>query len=339
MVTVLVNGDGLNEADETLSVNLAAPVNATLATASAVGTITNDDPLPLVVVGDARVLEGNAGTTPLVFQVSLVDANGLPAPSGRTVSVGYATADGTGPNPATTADGDYAAASGTVVFTPGQATQTNLGQRERGHDGGGQRAIRRRARRPANAVLGAESVGSGTITNDDGAPIFINVADAMVVEGNVGAAQLQFTVSLSKPVPVGQTLSVDYATSDGTGLAPATAGTDYVAAKGTLTFNAGESSQNVVVTVDGDTLDENDETLLLDLSNPTDGALQNSEATGTITDDDASPSLAILSPSTAEGNAGTKPMTFTVTLSTASGRTVTVSYATADGRGDGPERG
>jgi len=54
------------------------------------------------------VAEGNAGTTALGFTVS------LSAVSGQAVSVSFATADGT----ATTADGDYVAASGTLTFAP-----------------------------------------------------------------------------------------------------------------------------------------------------------------------------------------------------------------------------
>src|SRR5262249_39596193 len=137
--------------------------------------------------------------------------------------------------------------------------------------------------------------------------------------------------TLSKPVPAGQSLSVDYATTSvGAGAFPATAGTDYVAASGTLTFNAGESTKPIAVTVNGDVVDENDETFLVNLTNPTDGALQNGQATGTITNDDTSPSLTVSSPTTNEGNSGTSMLTFTVTLSAASGRTVTVDYATAD---------
>ena len=61
----------------------------------------------------SRSTEGNAGTTTLGFTVS------LSAVSGQTVTVGYATANGT----ATTADGDYVAASGTLTFAPGVTTQ------------------------------------------------------------------------------------------------------------------------------------------------------------------------------------------------------------------------
>ena len=68
---------------------------------------------PSVSVGDASVTEGNAGTTPLSFPVTLSAASTQP------VSVTYATADGTA-----TAPSDYAAANGTLTFNPGETSKT-----------------------------------------------------------------------------------------------------------------------------------------------------------------------------------------------------------------------
>jgi hypothetical protein len=68
---------------------------------------------PSVSVGDASVTEGNAGTTPLSFPVTLSAASSQP------VTVTYATADGTATAPA-----DYAAANGTLTFNPGETSKT-----------------------------------------------------------------------------------------------------------------------------------------------------------------------------------------------------------------------
>ena len=86
---------------------------------------------------------------------------------------------------------------------------------------------------------------------------------------------------------LGGPVSVDYATSDGT----ATAGTDYEAATGTLTFGPGEASKSVTVHVTSDAAHEGDETLQLKLSNATGGASLGSPAGATVTiaDDDAAP--------------------------------------------------
>ncbi len=108
-----MNGDVKDEPNETLLVNLTVPANATILDGQGTGTITNDDGAPTLSIDDVAVAEGNAGTTTLGFTVT------LSAVSGQTVTVGYATADGT----ATTADGDYLAASGTLTFAPGVTTQ------------------------------------------------------------------------------------------------------------------------------------------------------------------------------------------------------------------------
>ena len=107
-LTVAVVGDSLDEPDETFFVNLTVPVNATISDNQGIGTITDDDTAPALSIGDVTVTEGNSGTTNAVFTVTLA------ATSGLTVTVAYATADGT----ATTADGDYSAASGSLTFTP-----------------------------------------------------------------------------------------------------------------------------------------------------------------------------------------------------------------------------
>ena len=112
-VTVLVNGDLLDEANETYFLNLANAANATIADGQGLGTITNDDGPPSLSVNDVTVTEGDSGTTSATFTVTLAPA------SGQNVSVDYSTADGTATAPA-----DYAATSGTLTFAPGQTTRT-----------------------------------------------------------------------------------------------------------------------------------------------------------------------------------------------------------------------
>jgi hypothetical protein len=107
IVIVPVNGDLLNEPDETFFVNLSGASNASLSVAQAEVTIVNDDPVPSICVDDVQVVEGNSGTTEARFTVR------LSAPSGQPVSVDYATADGTA-----LSGSDYVAVSGTLVFGP-----------------------------------------------------------------------------------------------------------------------------------------------------------------------------------------------------------------------------
>ena len=112
-------------------------------------------------------------------------------------------------------------------------------------------------------------------------PVGISVADARVDEGE--GAVLAFAVTLSRAAS--GTVTVDYATADGS----AQAGVDYTEASGTLTFEAGDSSQTVTVTVLDDSHDEGEETLTLLLSNPSTGRLTDGEATGTIKNRDPLP--------------------------------------------------
>src|SRR5207247_1719904 len=113
-VTVLVNGDTTFEPTESFFVNLDTPVNATIADSQGVGTIVNDDTQPTIAINDVSHNEGNAGPTSYDFTVSLSNA------SSATITVHYATAD----NTATVADADYIAASGTVIFAPGETSHT-----------------------------------------------------------------------------------------------------------------------------------------------------------------------------------------------------------------------
>ena len=311
-VTVPVLGDTLAESNETLTLNLSNPANASLSTTSATGTITNDDAAPGLSVANTSVAEGDAGSANLVFTLILSTTSAL------DVTVEYATADGTA-----TAGSDYTATSGTATIAAG-ATQTTvtvpvLGDTLAELD----ETLTLSFSNPANASLSTTSA-TGTITNDDAAP-GLSAANTSVAEGDAGSANLVFTLTLSTASALDVT--VEYATADGT----ATAGSDYTATSGTATIVAGATQTTVTVPVLGDTLAEPDETLTLSLNNPTNASLSTTSATGTITDDDAAPGLSVADTSVAEGDAGSTDLVFTLTLSAVSALDVTVEYATADG--------
>ena len=109
----------------------------------------------------------------------------------------------------------------------------------------------------------------------------VSINHVSQVEGNSGTSQFVFTVSLS--TPQSQTVTVNYATADGTATA---ASNDYVATSGTLTFAPGETSKLVTVVVNGDTVSENDETFSVLLSSPTHVALGVGAGLGTVLNDD-----------------------------------------------------
>jgi len=180
---------------------------------------------------------------------------------------------------------------------------------------------------PTNATIN-DAQATGTIQNDDTAPSeppAVSIADVSHPEGNSGTTVYAFTVSLSH-VATGS-VSVPYSTADGSATSPS----DYTATSGTLTFAAGETSKTITVLANGDTGYENDETFTVNLGEPTGATIADGQATGTIANDDAPPSISVDDVSHSEGNSGTTAYTFTVSLSSPSVNAVTVSYATADG--------
>src|SRR5205085_795976 len=176
---------------------------------------------------------------------------------------------------------------------------------------------------PTNDLI-VDSQGIGTMLHNEPR---ISINNVSKLEGNGNkTTQFIFTVSLS--VAYDQAVTVNYATADGT----ATAGSDYTAKSGTLTFNPGDPlTQTVTVLVNGDTTYEANETFFVNLSGATNATLADGQGLGTILNDDAQPTLAINDVSLAEGSSGTTTFTFTVTLSNASYHTVTLNYATANG--------
>jgi protocatechuate 3,4-dioxygenase beta subunit len=123
----------------------------------------------------------------------------------------------------------------------------------------------------------------------------IGVTGFSAAEGNSGTTTADFVVNLSEAST--STVTVQYATADGS----ATAGSDYVATSGTLTFAPGVTSLDVPVTILGDTAVEGNETLMLNLSNPTNATLSIASAAGTIVDDDGSTTAPTLTPAVTQG--------------------------------------
>lgn len=132
-------------------------------------------------------------------------------------------------------------------------------------------------------ILGTPTAGSanaGQSFAGDDAPT-VSVSDATVTEGDAGTATLTYTLTRTGG---SDAFSVNYATADGT----ASAGSDYIATSGTVSFAAGQNTATVSVTVNGDTAPETNETVLLNLSNATAGAqIGDAQGAGTIQNDDA----------------------------------------------------
>ncbi|HEU4769955.1 MAG TPA: Calx-beta domain-containing protein, partial [Pyrinomonadaceae bacterium] len=310
-VSITINGDTTHEPNETLNVNLSSPVNATIGDDQGVGTIANDDGLPAISIDDVNVTEGVSRTTTATFTVSLSNA------SSQNVTVNYATAGNTA-----TSGTDFVAVSGTATITAGSlSTTVNLTVNSDIMFEPAETFFVNLTN-PTNATI-SDNQGTGTISNDDAEPtIFIN--NASVAEGNSGTSNAGFTVSLSNPSF--QTITVNYAIVNDT----ATAGSDYVAANGTVTFTSGQTSQPLNVTVNGDTIFEPNESFNVNLSSATNASIADSQGVGTITNDDTQPAISIADASVNEGDSGTSNAGFTVSLSNASSQTITVNFATAN---------
>ncbi len=148
----------------------------------------------------------------------------------------------------------------------------------------------------------------------------LSIADNTAPEDS---GTIDFTITLARRGT--SVVTVAYATSGGT----ATENVDYRRTQGTLRFAADETSKTISVPVTNDQLNEDSETFTVELSNPSNARVSRATATGTITDNDLElPTLSIEDSSVVE-DAG--PIQFTVRLEPASGRQVTVTYATSGG--------
>ncbi len=310
-VDITLVDDALNEDAESFRVTLSSPTGGpVLGTPGTTDVrISDNDPLPLLGVGDSTVVEGDSGTTAAAFTVT------LSAVSGRTVTVGYRTFGGS-------EGSDYNFTSGTLTFAPGETSKTfNVN------------VIGDTTPEPSehfevflqdqsNAFF-IDSVGLCTILNDDAA---LGVNDLSVGEGDSGQTAFNFTVGI--PFPTVNPVSINYATADGT----AAASSDYTAAGGALGFAPGETTKTVTVNVNGDTANELNETFFVNLSGATNATVADAQGQGTINNDDANnaPALRFSQATYAVGESA-HFVTVTVTRTGDASQAVGVGFNTSDG--------
>lgn len=235
-----------------------------------VAAALNVTPPTGIRITGGSVVEGNSGTAPLAFTVS------LSAAAATTVTVNYATVGGSAASGV-----DFLAQSSTLSFAPGETSKTIL------VDVVGDTAFEANetfsvalSGASTNATITTASA-SGTITNDDvqPPPPTLSIASVSALEN---AGMLVFTITLSAAST--STVSVRYATANGT--ATSARNGDYSATSGTLTFSPGETSKQVSVAVRNDSLVEADETFFVDLSRASGATIAVSRGTGTILNDD-----------------------------------------------------
>lgn len=310
--------DGTVETDETVILSVASGTGYTVgAPASATGTILNDD-VPSATISRSPAAVAEDGAPNLVYTVTLNQA------AFSATSVNY-TIGGTATNGT-----DYATIASPLVIPAGNTTGTVTVNPTADATIEADETVTLTLGAGAGYTVGVPNSATGTILNDDLPNLSID--DVTASEGNAGTTSFTFTVSLSAPAGPGG-VTFDIATANGT----ATAGVDYVTSSLTgQTIPAGSSTYTFTVQVNGDVLNEPSETFFVNVTNVVNAVVVDGQGVGTVVNDDPLPSLSINDVTVVEGNSGTTNAVFTVTLSAASGQSVGVNYATADGTATQP---
>ena len=210
-------------------------------------------PTPSVTITDVTVTEGTGGPATASFTIAVAPP---PKPC-CTLQVSWATAPGSASSPS-----DFTSASGTVSLTKSVTSRVvSVPIVGDAIDEPNETFVVNLSNLVGVPGTISDAQGIGTIVDND-APPTLTVNDVSVTEGNAGSTTATFTVTLS--AASGQAVTVDWATSAGT----ATAGTDYVTASGSRTIAAGATTATIAITVNGDTLDEFNETFGVTFSNP-----------------------------------------------------------------------
>jgi Ca2+-binding RTX toxin-like protein len=280
-ITIQVATDTVVEPDEGFTVTLSNASNAGLATASALGQITNDDATPTLAIAatDAVKAEGDSGATAFTFTVT------------RSGDVsGDTTADwavtGSGANAANAADFQGGVLpSGQVSFAVGETSKTvtvNVAADIVFEQNEGFTVT-------LSNVAGAgvtQASASGQISNDDPeTTLAIAAVNGQLAEGDFGSAVFSFTVTRAGPVTGAS--AANWAVS-GAGPNPANAA-DFaggVFASGVVSFAAGDVSKTITVSVAGDRASELNEAFAVTLSNATGAGITTASATSIIANDD-----------------------------------------------------
>ncbi|MDJ0647278.1 MAG: SdrD B-like domain-containing protein [Xenococcaceae cyanobacterium MO_188.B19] len=341
--------DTTDEPDETFTLGVSSVVSGSVNNFAdtGTGTILDDDAEPNISINDVTLTEGDSDTKQFTFTVTLDQV------SNQTVTVGYYTENST----ATTTNNDYTGIGSmlvpeTLTFAPGETSRTVTvlvtGDTPEEPD----ETFNVNLINAVNANI-TDAVGVGTIINDDDNTPDVIIGDASVVEDHgTNGNQLVFDVSLTSASD--EDITITLAASGGTAIGDTdyeTTGFEYstdngvtwTAATGTNTTDviipANQTSIKVRIDSAFDTDPENNETFILSATDAT-GADTGTAAvnqtfsdtgTGTIIDNDDTPTAVINDVALAEGDSGTTSFTFTVSLDKASTSVVTVDYYTSDG--------
>ena len=284
-------------------------------------------PPPNLIINDVAVIEGNAGTTDLLFTVSLSDA------SEQTITVDYTTVDGSA-----TEGQDYSAASGTLSFAPGVTslpisvsiagdTQVELDE-----------IFFVNLSNATNADI-RDTQGQGTIIDDDSIIDHQLAAElSSVLEGDTGTTQITYTITRSGAIDSASSIDFNIGGS-------AIAGIDFIfigvegsgvsVSNNTIIFGANATTATVTIEVIGDRIDEFDETIDITLDNAfafnelAIATISGSPASTTVVDDDIA-GIIVTPTSNLETTETGGTDTFTVVLNSQPTSNVTLTLNSSD---------
>ncbi|MDW3222748.1 MAG: Calx-beta domain-containing protein [Paracoccaceae bacterium] len=328
--------DNSAEADENVQVDIFNVQGAALANGEELMTVQSvllDDDgsgqKRSVIIQDTTIAEGDSGTKQAVFEIRLSN------PSEEEIVFDFTTVEGTA-----TSNADFQGASGQVTFAAGQ-TVASVAVDVFGDTASEQMESFQLVLTTASPEIEGGQTGvaaTATLLDDDtalGLAPEISLRAGEIVEGNNGFDNfLTFTITLSEPST--SPVSFSYEALSGTAIVS----TDFDVTANTLTIPAGLTTGQIFVRTVADNSPEEDETVVLELSNPT-GALfagggATLSATGTILDDDTpapvlgTPRVLVDDANALEGNV----MTFTLTRIGSTAELTTGSFMLLDGTAD-----
>ncbi len=313
-ITININEDAIFEGSESVFIDLSNAVNAQVTDPIGQGTIVDNEVAPTITVGNISVQENGGYAVFTVAQSGVSGSstnfwfglNNGTATLGQDYTNAMQVSTDNGATWTTSSNGSIAAGS-TSVLVRVPVTNDSLDEANE--------TFTLTANVTSGNTSNAAATGTATIIDNDATPS-LSINDMTV---NEAAGTATFTVTLS--AVSGQNVSVNYNTSNGT----ATAGSDYTATSGTLTFAPGQTTRTITVNITNDTLFEGavGETFNVNLTSPTNATISDNLGLGTITDNDSAPVIGgINSPSVVEGN----PLVYTVTVTGTSSTPTTYNY-------------
>lgn len=240
--------------------------------------LTNAPTLPTITLAVSPTSVTEDGTANLLYTFTCTGAT----TSALTVNFGVSGTATLGTDYIQTGAATYTSTTGSVAFAAGASTATVTVDLTPDTSIEASETVTLTLSANANYTIGTTGAVTGTITNDDIAPLpTLSINDVSITEGNSGTSNATFTVTLS--AASNSNVTVNYGTANGT----ATSGSDFTNRSGTLTFTPGQLTKTFTVPVIGDTTVEPNETFLVNLTTPTNATIFDGQGVGTIIDNDS----------------------------------------------------